>query len=135
GRCWRWHENHRMRLADQVADPLLPIRATGDALTVDEALKAAGIERRNQLAGEAQIVAAVGDEDAKFIPFWRVGSARLLRSYITRFRRRTGCVMRHGCHCAPPPPDSILAHRPVRRSARYAAEAVAFGVELRPLSH
>src|SRR5262249_12525496 len=90
-RCWREHENHRISLADQVADPLLPFLATGDALTVDEALKAAGIERRNQLAGEAQIVAAVGDEDAK------------LRSYITGFRRRTGCVMRDVCHCAPPP--------------------------------
>src|SRR5215831_6340995 len=48
-------------------------------------------------------IAAVGDEDAKLALVGRVGSARLLRSYITRFRRsRTGCAMRDVCHCTAP---------------------------------
>src|SRR5262249_21166157 len=73
-------------------------------MAVDEALKAASIECRIQLVGKLQIIAAVGDEDAKLAPVGRVGSARLLRrSYITRFQRsRTGCVMRDVCHCAAP---------------------------------
>src|SRR5262245_64315331 len=48
-------------------------------------------------------IAAVGDEDAKLALVGRVGSARLLWSYITWFRRsRTGCVMRDVCHCTAP---------------------------------
>ena len=41
----------------------------------------------SQLVGKAQVIAAVGDENAKLAPVGRVGSARLLRSYITWFRR------------------------------------------------
>src|SRR5262249_47166656 len=63
-----------------------------------------------QLVGKLQVIAAVGDEDAKLAPVGRVGSARWLRSYITGFRRsRTGCVMRDLYHCAPPSPALILA--------------------------
>src|SRR5262249_52906349 len=69
----------------------------------DEALKAVSFKRRIKLVGEVQVVAAVGDEDAKLAPVGRVGSARLLRSYITGFwRSRTGCVMRDVCHCTAP---------------------------------
>ena len=72
-------------------------------MAVDDAVKAASIEHRIQLVGEGQVFAAVGDEDAKLASVGRVGSARLLRSYVTGFRRsRTGCVMRDVCHCAPP---------------------------------
>src|SRR5215472_641207 len=40
-----------------------------------------------------QVVAAVGDENAKLASFGRVRSARLLWSYVTEFRRsRTGCT-------------------------------------------
>ena len=46
-------------------------------MAVDETLKAASIERRIELVGELQVVAAVGDEDAKLTPVGRVGSARL----------------------------------------------------------
>src|SRR6516225_9759180 len=99
----REHENHCVSISNQVAETSLPVFTTGDAFTVDEALKAANIERRIKLVGEAQIIAAVGDEDAKLASIGRVGSARLLRSYITGFRRsRTGCVMRDVCHCAAP---------------------------------
>ena len=42
----REHENHRVGLADQVAETSFPVLATGDAVTVDEALKAASVERR-----------------------------------------------------------------------------------------
>jgi len=87
----------------QVAEASLPVLATGDAVAVDEALKTASIERRIQLVGELQVVAAVGNEDAKLAPVGRVGSARLLQSYIIGFRRsRTGCVMRDVCHCSAP---------------------------------
>src|SRR5262249_45627783 len=79
--------------------------ATGDGLAVDETLKTACIKRRNELVSKLQIaVAAVGNENAKLAPIGRVGSARLLRSYITWFRRSpTGCVMRDVCPWAPPP--------------------------------
>src|SRR5262249_29206030 len=84
----------------------LPVLATGDAVAVDDALKPANIgERRIELVGKLQIVAAVGDEDedAKLALVERVGSARLLWSYVTGFRRsRTGCVMRDVCHCTAP---------------------------------
>jgi len=64
---------------------------------------AASIKRHIQLVSEVQVVAAVGDEDAKLAPVGRVGSARLLQSYIIGFRRsRTGRVMRDVCHCAAP---------------------------------
>src|SRR5262249_16960719 len=53
--------------------------------------------------GKVQIVAAVGDEDAKLAPLGRVRSARLLRSCTIWFwRSRTGCVMRDVCHSAAP---------------------------------
>jgi hypothetical protein len=55
-------------------------------MAVDEALKAASIERGIELVGEVQVVTAVGDEDAKLAPIGRFGAARLLRSYITGFR-------------------------------------------------
>src|SRR5262249_17366539 len=130
----REHENHRVGLADQVAEASLPVLATGDAVAVDDALKAAKIEPRIELVGKVQVVAAGGDENAKLASVGRVGSARLLRSYITGFRRGTGYVMRDVCHCAPPTLHWILAHRapcvgvPAMRRA-------SFGVELRPLSH
>src|SRR5215831_12175199 len=90
----REHENYCVSLADQVAEASLPVLATGDAVAVDEALKAVSIERRIKLVGEVQVIAAVGDEDAKLAPVGRVGSARLLRGYVIRFRRsRTGCVV------------------------------------------
>src|SRR5262249_23299 len=64
---------------------------------------AASIKRPTQLVSEVQVGAAVGDEDAKLAPVGRVGSARLLQSYIIGFRRsRTGRVMRDVCHCAAP---------------------------------
>jgi hypothetical protein len=72
-------------------------------VVVDEALKAVRIERRIKLVGEMQVVAAVGDEDAELALVERVGSARLLRSYVTGFwRSRTGCVMRDVCHFTAP---------------------------------
>jgi hypothetical protein len=72
-------------------------------VAVDDALKAASIERRIELVGKIQVVAAVGDEDAKLAFIGRVGSARLLRSYITGFRRSwTGFLMRDVCRCAAP---------------------------------
>jgi hypothetical protein len=39
----REHEHHRIGLANQVAEASLPVLATGDALAVDDALKAANI--------------------------------------------------------------------------------------------
>src|SRR5262245_66695012 len=90
-------------------------------MAVDETLKAASIERGSELVGEFQVFATVGDEDAKLAPVGRVGSARLLRSYITGFRRsRTGCVMRDVYHCAPPSPALILA-QPQRDPRRWPA--------------
>ena len=44
---------------------MLPFFATGDAFAVDEALKAVSLKRRIKLIGEVQVVATVGDEDAK----------------------------------------------------------------------
>src|SRR5207247_6439215 len=38
-RSRRLHENHRVGLADQVAEASLPVLATGDAVAVDDALK------------------------------------------------------------------------------------------------
>jgi hypothetical protein len=114
-RGWREHKNHRVGISNQVAEASLPVLAAGDAVAVDEALKAASIERCIELVGKLQIVAAIGDEDAKLAPVGRVGSARLLRSYllwsyITGFQRsRTGCVMSNVFHCAPPPLHWILA--------------------------
>src|SRR5262249_15575296 len=55
----REHENHRVGLPDQVAEPSLPVLTTGDAVAVDDALKAASIERRIKLVGEMQVVPAV----------------------------------------------------------------------------
>ena len=51
-------------------------------MAVDNTFKAASIEGHIQLVGEVQVVAAVGDEEAKFAPVGRVGSARLLQIYI-----------------------------------------------------
>src|SRR5262245_61622549 len=49
----REHENHRVGLANQIAEASLPVLATGDAVAVDDALKAANIsERRIELVGE-----------------------------------------------------------------------------------
>jgi len=56
-------------------------------VAVDEALKPTSFQRCIELVGEVQIVAAVGDEDAKLVRVGRVGSARLLRSYISWVRR------------------------------------------------
>src|SRR5262249_18375317 len=76
--------------------------SAGDAVAINDALKAVSIERRVKLVGEMQVVAAVGDEDAKLAPVGRVGAARFLRSYITGFRRNRTGVMRDVCHCAAP---------------------------------
>ena len=46
-------------------------------MAVDEAFKAASIERRIELVGEVQVVAAVGDEDAKLAPVGRVWAGSL----------------------------------------------------------
>ena len=46
-------------------------------MAVDDALKAASIERRIELVGEVQVVAAVGDKDAKLAPVGRVGFGSL----------------------------------------------------------
>src|SRR5262249_19259936 len=101
-RSRREHEHHRVRFSNQVPEALLPFLATRDAVAINDALKAVRIERRIQLVGKLQVIAAVRDEDAKLAPVGRVGSARLLRSYITGFRQsRTGCVMRD-CHCSAP---------------------------------
>src|SRR5215831_1842451 len=102
-RTRREHENHRVGLANHVAEAPLPLLATGDAVAVDDALKAVGIERRIELVSKLQIIAAVGDEDVKLALVGLVGSARLPRGYITDFRRsRTGCVMRDVRHCSAP---------------------------------
>src|SRR5262249_25521092 len=99
----RQHENYRVGLADQGAEASLPVLATGDAVAVDRALKAVKIECRIELVREVQVLAAVGDEDAKLAPIERIRPARLLWTYVTRFqRRRTGCVLRDVCHCAAP---------------------------------
>ena len=72
-------------------------------MAIDAGFKAVSIECGLELVGEVHVIAAVGDEDAKLAPVGRVGSARLLRSYITWFRRsRTGCVMRDVRHCTAP---------------------------------
>jgi hypothetical protein len=66
-------------------------------MAVDEALKAASIERCIELVGEIQVVAAVGDEDAKLALVERVGAARLLRSLHSRSHREgTGQVIPRG---------------------------------------
>src|SRR5262252_10776562 len=75
-RGWCEHEHHRVGLADQVAKTSLPVLATGDAVAIDGAVKAASIERRVQLVGKLQVVAAVGDEDAKLDLVGRVRAAR-----------------------------------------------------------
>ena len=109
-RSWREHENHRVGLANQGAEPSLPSFTAGDVVPVHDAVKAAGIECCVKLVGEPEIIAAVGKEDAKLPSVGRAGSARLLRSHITRFRRgRSRCVMRNVCHGAPPSPELILA--------------------------
>src|SRR5262245_32556436 len=108
----RENENDRVGLADQVAEASFPDLATGDAFAIDETFEAARIKRRCELIGEVEVFATVGDKDAKLAPVGRVGSARLLRSYITGFRRnRAGYVIRDVCHCAPLPLYWILAHR------------------------
>src|SRR5262249_46688817 len=90
-RTRREHEDHRVCVSNQVAQALLPLFTAGDTFAVDEALKAVSLERRIELVGKVQVVAAVGDEDAKLAPVGPVGAARYLRSYITGFRRsRTG---------------------------------------------
>src|SRR5262245_8857714 len=106
----REHENHRVGLADQVAEALLPVLATGDAVAVEDARKAASIERRIELVGKVQVVAAIRDEDAKLAPVRRVGPARLLRSCITRLRRSRTHMMRDVCHCRPPRPCTHLKY-------------------------
>jgi hypothetical protein len=65
----------------------LPLLATGDAVAIDETLKAASIERRIELVGEAQVSTAVGDEHPKPACIGRTGSARLLRNRLTGFQR------------------------------------------------
>ena len=79
-RVRREHENHRVGLADQVAEASFPVLATGDAVAIDETLKAVSIERRIELVGEVQVVAAVGNEDAKLPFVGRGRPARLLRA-------------------------------------------------------
>ena len=102
-RARREHENHRVGLADQVAEASFPVLATGDAVTVDDTLKAASIERRIELVGEVQVVATVGDKDAKLSFVGRGGPARLLLGDTSGFRRSwTGCVMRKVCHSTAP---------------------------------
>ena len=56
----------RVGLADQASQASFPVLATGDAVAVDDALNPVSNER--QLVGEAQVVAAVRDEDAKLAP-------------------------------------------------------------------
>src|SRR5262249_8512470 len=77
-RAWREHENHRVGLADQVAKASFPVLANGDVVTVDETLETASIECFIELVGELQVVAAVGNKDAKFPFVGRGGLARLL---------------------------------------------------------
>src|SRR5262249_45552213 len=96
-RGWREDENHRVDLPDQVAEASLPVLATGDALTVNDALKAACIERRIQLVGKLQIIAAVGDKDAKLALVGRVG---------------VGSLAAEPCHLVSAKPDWM---RPARR--------------------
>ena len=67
----------RVGLADQASQASFPVLATGDAVAVDDALNPVSNER--QLVGEAQVVAAVRDEDAKLAPFGRLRSARLMQ--------------------------------------------------------
>src|SRR5262245_18686711 len=75
-RSGREHENDRVSLADQVGKTSFPVLATGDAVTVDETLEAANIECFIELVGELQVVATVGNKDAK-LPF--VGRGRPAR--------------------------------------------------------
>jgi hypothetical protein len=42
-------------------------------VAIEDALKAASIERRVQLAGKLQVIAAVGNEDSKLVLVGRVG--------------------------------------------------------------
>src|SRR5262249_34672805 len=103
-RTRRDHEYNCVRIADQVAEASFPVLAAGNVVTVDEALEAASIKRRVELVREDQVVAAVGDEDAKLTPVGQVGPARLFQRDATRFRRsRAGCVMCNVCHCEAPP--------------------------------
>jgi hypothetical protein len=56
-------------------------------MAVDHTFKAATIKRSIELVGEVEVVAAIGDEDAKLTLIGRVGAARLRPSYITGIRR------------------------------------------------
>jgi hypothetical protein len=87
-------------LANQVAEASFPVLTTGDAVTVDETLEV--VERRIELVSEVQVVAAVGDEDAKLPFIGRCRPTRLLGG-TSGFRRSwTGCVMRNVCHSTAP---------------------------------
>jgi hypothetical protein len=85
-----------------VAEAAFPVFATGDAMTVDEALKAAKIEPCIELIGELQIVATVGNKDAKLAFVGRCGPARLVGGTCGFRRRWTGCVMRKLRHSTAP---------------------------------
>src|SRR5262245_35477497 len=88
----RKHENDRVGLADQVAKASFPFLTTGNAFSVDETFEAASFECFIELVGELQVVAAVGDEDAKLPFIGRGRLARLLRGDTSGFRRSsTGC--------------------------------------------
>src|SRR5262249_58614808 len=110
-RTRREHENHRVGLANHAAEAPLPLLATGDAVAVDDALKAVGIERRIKLVGKLQIIAAVGDKDAKLCPAARVSSDRLRRGcYTGRARKRCGSGTGIASpYTAPTPPSELSA--------------------------
>jgi hypothetical protein len=67
-------------------------------MTVDEALEPIGTERGVELVSKLQVIATVGNKDAKLPSVGRDGPARLLHSDTSAFRRSwTGCVMHKIC--------------------------------------
>jgi hypothetical protein len=66
-RVRRQHEHDRVGLADHGAEPLLPGLAAGYAFPVERRLEAAQLQPRGELVGEIEVLATVGDEDAKFL--------------------------------------------------------------------
>jgi hypothetical protein len=67
GRIRRQHEDDDVALQDELAEPLLPLLRAVDALAVDGDLKALRLQHRDELVGEVEIAAGVGNEDLELV--------------------------------------------------------------------
>lgn len=83
----REHKDDRIGLADEFGKTFFPFRAAGDAVAVDDGVKPAPIKRRFQLVGKVEVVAAIGDENAKLVLVGQVRAIRLRWSRRLRLRR------------------------------------------------